>query len=193
MRDSITSTPADVPDGGLGLDGDELDEVVDLEHGPGGVGDLPDDDGGDLDRVAVGVVDLQHVGLVVADAGRDLAPLGERVDPAQPVGPDRALVAAEELDHAGLAGADRGEPDRDDQPGQEGQDAEDDREGPAARDPGDEQRGPAQHPEQREPGHGPAVRAVGDPLPHLRGRHVHVDLVEQLVRAHGALLDVPPI
>jgi len=48
----------DVPDGGLGLDGDELGEVVDGVDGAGGVAYLPDDHGGDLDRVAVGVVDL---------------------------------------------------------------------------------------------------------------------------------------
>jgi hypothetical protein len=47
-----------VPDGGLGLGGDELREVIDRVDGTGGVADLPDDHGGDLDRVAVGVVDL---------------------------------------------------------------------------------------------------------------------------------------
>jgi hypothetical protein len=45
-----------LPDGGLGLDRDE-GVVVDGVGGGGGVADLPDDDGGDLDRVAVGVVD----------------------------------------------------------------------------------------------------------------------------------------
>ena len=61
----------DVPDGGLGLDRDELREVVDRVDGAGGVLDLPDDDGGDLDRVAVGVVDLGLRRLLVADPGRD--------------------------------------------------------------------------------------------------------------------------
>src|SRR5690349_13464848 len=37
----------------------ELLEVVDLEHRGGRVGDLPHDDGRELDRVAVGVVDLR--------------------------------------------------------------------------------------------------------------------------------------
>ena len=63
----------DVPDGGLGLGGDELQEVVDLEDGLRGVLDLPDHDRGELDRVAVGVVDLEDGGLVVADPGGDLA------------------------------------------------------------------------------------------------------------------------
>jgi hypothetical protein len=49
----------DVPYGRLGLGGDELGVVVDLEGGLRGVADLPDDDRGELDRVAVGVVDLE--------------------------------------------------------------------------------------------------------------------------------------
>ena len=38
-----------------------------------GVVDLPDHDRRDLDRIAVGVVDLRHLGLMVADPGRDTA------------------------------------------------------------------------------------------------------------------------
>jgi hypothetical protein len=49
----------------------------------GVVADLPDDHGGDLDRVAVGVVDLGLRRLLVADPGRDLDPVGERVHPLQ--------------------------------------------------------------------------------------------------------------
>ena len=99
----------DVPDRGLGLDRHELDEVVHRVQGLGGVPDLPDDHGRDLDRVAVGVVHLGHRGLVVADPGGYLAPLGERVDKAHPGSPDRAVVLAEQLDHAGLTGLDRGQ------------------------------------------------------------------------------------
>ena len=44
---------------GLALDLDEVLVVVDLERCPRGVVDVPDDDGGDLDRVAALVVHLQ--------------------------------------------------------------------------------------------------------------------------------------
>lgn len=96
----------DVPDCRLGLGGDELQEVVDLEERLGGVLDLPDHDRGQLDRVAVGVVDLEDGGLVVAHPGGDLPGAGERVHPAQPVGADGADVPSEELDDPGLAGRD---------------------------------------------------------------------------------------
>src|SRR5690606_39296207 len=62
----------DVPDGRLGLGGDELHVVVHLEGGLGGVLHPPHHDGGELDRVAVGVVDLQDGRLVVAYPGGDL-------------------------------------------------------------------------------------------------------------------------
>jgi hypothetical protein len=68
--------------------------------------DLPDDHGGDLDRVPVGVVHLGGRALVVPDPDRHPPPAGERVDPVQPGLPDRAAVAAEQLDHASLAGHD---------------------------------------------------------------------------------------
>src|SRR5262249_56715143 len=87
----------DVPDGGLGLDGDELGVIVDGVGGAGGVGDLPDDHGGDLDRVAVGVVDLGLRRFLVADPGRYRDAAGERVDPLQARRADGASVAAEQL------------------------------------------------------------------------------------------------
>ena len=99
-----------VPDRGLGLDVDETGKVVDLIEGLRRVLDLPDDHRGDLDRVAVGVVDLGHLGLVVADPGGDLAPLGEGVDPAETGAADRAVVAAEQLDHPRLARLHLGQP-----------------------------------------------------------------------------------
>ena len=89
-----------VADGGLGLHPDEVDEVVDSESGLGGVGHLPHHDGGDLDRVAVGVVDLGDRRLVVANAGGHFLAIGQRVDPAQAVRADRADVTAEQLQHA---------------------------------------------------------------------------------------------
>src|SRR4029450_9743428 len=77
----------DVPDGGFGLDGDELREVVDRVERLGGVLNLPDDHCGDLDRVAVGVIDLGHRGLLVADPGGHPPPAGGRGGPEAGGGP----------------------------------------------------------------------------------------------------------
>jgi hypothetical protein len=49
------------------LDVDVVVVVVDLEERFGGVDDTPDDDGGDLDRVALEVVDLEPRALEIAD------------------------------------------------------------------------------------------------------------------------------
>lgn len=100
----------DVPHGRLGLRLDELGEVLDLEHRAGRVLHPPHHDRRQLDGVAVRVVDLEDVRLVVADAGGDLLAAGQRVDPAQPLGPDRPPVAAEELYDPRLPGGDRVEP-----------------------------------------------------------------------------------
>lgn len=169
----------DVADRGVGLDGHELGEVVDLEDGLRGVPDLPDHDGGELDRVAVGVVHLEHGGLVVAQPGGDLAAAGEGVHPAQAVLPDGALIAAEELADPGLARGDLGEAEEGDQGGDHDEGAHHDEGGPqplgtvlrlgrAHRD----QRDAAGHDEQREqqerqPGH-----PRRPPLLHPRGGHL---------------------
>ena len=98
-----------MPDRGLGLDGDELRAVLDGVDGPSGVGDLPDHHGGDLDRVAVGVVDLGLRRLLVADPGRDR---GARVNGfTQLHARVRTVpVPAEQLHDPGLAGDDSGQP-----------------------------------------------------------------------------------
>ena len=67
----------------LGLHLDVVVVVVHLEDRLGGVDDPPDDDRGDLDRVAVVVVDLEVRALEVADAQRDPLLGVERVGPAQ--------------------------------------------------------------------------------------------------------------
>ena len=95
-----------MPHGGLGLDGDELGEVIDRVECHGGVLDLPDDHGRDLDRVAVGIVDLRLCRLLVADPSRHLQPSGEWIDPLQAGVPDRPAVSAEQLDRACLTGDD---------------------------------------------------------------------------------------
>ena len=85
-------------EGRLALHVHEVLVVVDLEHGFGGLDDPPDDDGGDLDRVADVVVDLQFAAFEVADSQRHEAPRRKRIDPAQARSLDRALVASEQLD-----------------------------------------------------------------------------------------------
>ena len=87
---------------GLALDVHVVRVVLYLEARLGGVHHLPDDHGGDLDRIAVEVVDLQAVGLEVAHAQRDAAAAGERVDPVPTLFLDRADVAAEQQDDARL-------------------------------------------------------------------------------------------
>ena len=62
----------EVAERGLALHGHELLVVLDVEHGLGRVDDAPDDDRGDLDRVAAGVVDLDPLALEVAHPQRDL-------------------------------------------------------------------------------------------------------------------------
>src|SRR5581483_7668480 len=90
----------------------------------GGVDDLPDDDGGDLDRVAVEVVDLELARLEVAYAQGHAALAVERVRPARAGIAHRADVAAEELEHLALVRRDGEEAAERDQQ----HDAEEDRE-----------------------------------------------------------------
>ena len=112
----------DVAQGRLGLHRDEVHVVVDGVRRLGGVGHLPDHDGGDLDRVAVGVVDLQMARLEVADPDADPAAHRERRQhPPEPGPADRADVAAEELDHRGLARRDDGQRRGDQDEGQDRQ------------------------------------------------------------------------
>ena len=67
----------DVPEGGFGLGVDEVVDVFYGEGGFGGVGDLPDDDGADVDGVAVEVVDFDGVGFKVADFDADFGGVAE--------------------------------------------------------------------------------------------------------------------
>ena len=94
---------------GLGLGPDELLVGLDGEDGAGGVGHLPHDDGGDVDGVAVQVVDLELVGLEVVDLDGDLPAGGQRRDEYETCVAYGADVAAEELTDAGLPGHHDGE------------------------------------------------------------------------------------
>src|SRR5262249_30732662 len=94
-------TGCDVPDGGLHLDGDEPGDLVDGVNGARGIPYLPYHDGGDLDRVAVRVVDLELRGLLVADPGGTLDPDGERIHPLQARLADGPAVPAEQLHNPG--------------------------------------------------------------------------------------------
>ena len=94
----------DVAQRRLGLDPHEIEVVVDGVEGTRGVGNLPDDDGGDLHGIAVGVVDLQVVRLEVPDPNAHVPPVGEGQDPGQAGTTHGADVAAEEPHDPGLAG-----------------------------------------------------------------------------------------
>src|SRR6185437_8710108 len=76
--------------------------IVHLEYGFGGVHDLPHDYGGDLDGIAVGVVDLELRRFEVAHAQADGTLGEERVGPAQTGFARGAGVAAEQLQHHAL-------------------------------------------------------------------------------------------
>jgi 2-desacetyl-2-hydroxyethyl bacteriochlorophyllide A dehydrogenase len=131
----------DVPHRGLGLDRHELREVIDRVQRHGRVGDLPHHDGGDLDRVPVRVVDLGRRALVVPDPDRHPAPVGQHVHPVQPRLAERAPVPAEQLDHPGLPGDDRGQP-LEHEPGREQEQHAERDQPPAAR---PDARGQTQH------------------------------------------------
>ena len=95
---------ADGADRALDLDEDELVVIVDVEQRLGGVGDPPDDVGGDLDRVAAQVVDLEPLGDEVVDAGRDLGPGQPGPAPAQAGGAVGALDSRRTEDRRRLVG-----------------------------------------------------------------------------------------
>jgi hypothetical protein len=103
---------------------DEVLVVVDVEERLGGVDDLPDDDAGDLDRIALAVVDLELLALEVADALRDALLHREGIHPAQPGVADGADVAAEERDDARLVRLHGEEARQDQQSGQQREHAE---------------------------------------------------------------------
>ena len=92
----------DRPDRALDLDEDELVVIVDVEQRLGGVGDPPDDVGGDLDRVAAQVVHLEPLRGDVVDPGRDLGPGQPGPAPAQAGGAVGALIVAEQQDRRRL-------------------------------------------------------------------------------------------
>jgi hypothetical protein len=71
--------------GRLALDDDVGAVVLDVERGTRRVGDTPDDDRGDFDRVAGAVVDLQRRRVQVVGAQRHLLPLVEGIDPVEAV------------------------------------------------------------------------------------------------------------
>ena len=91
-----------VPQRRLGLDSHEIVIVVDGEEGPRRIRDLPNDDGRDLDGIAICVVDLQVVRLEVPDPNAHVAVLGEGSDPGQAGLVHGSHVTAEELHHPGL-------------------------------------------------------------------------------------------
>ena len=87
---------------GLRLNVHEVLEVVDLENRLERVHHPPDDDGGDLDRIPVGVVDLEMGGLEVPHPERDRLLAEERVRPAQAGVALGAAIGPEQVEDASL-------------------------------------------------------------------------------------------
>ena len=83
----------------LALDVHEVFVVVDLEQRLRSVDDLPDDDCGNLDRIAIEIVDLEFARLEIANAQGHAAFAVERIGPARTGVAHGADVAAEELQH----------------------------------------------------------------------------------------------
>jgi hypothetical protein len=134
----------------LGLHLDEVLVVVDLEDRFRGVDDAPDDHGGDLDRVALEVVDLQPRALEIADPKRDTLLRVQRVRPAQARhfgGPD---VVAEELEDLAFVRVDDEEPDEEEQVEDDRQAERDDAPGRAVRGRDETVDGEPEHDEQQE-------------------------------------------
>ncbi len=96
-------------DGRLALDGHEVLIALDVEDGLGRIDDVPDDDGGDLDRVAQGVVDLDRLAVEVEDAQGHLLLDDEGIGPEEAGRPGGADVLAEEGEDLGLVGVDEEE------------------------------------------------------------------------------------
>ena len=86
-----------MPHGSLTLQLHVVLVAVNVEARPGSVVDAPNDDCGDLDRVAALVIDLQALAVEVPRAERNLAPRVERIGATKSGEPGRPSVAAEEL------------------------------------------------------------------------------------------------
>ena len=112
----------EIPHRGLGLHLHVVLVVVDFEQRFRRLEHAPHDDGRDLDRVALKIVDLELGALEVAHAERDLALAVERVRPVKAVRLHRAPVLAEEDERPGFVRVD------DEEPGEHEQHDEDDRE-----------------------------------------------------------------
>src|SRR6185312_5368169 len=70
---------------------------------PGRVGNLPDDDGSDLDRVAVGIVDLEAIGLEVAHPDTHGAADRQWTHTPEPWPTNGAHIGTKELYNTALA------------------------------------------------------------------------------------------
>jgi hypothetical protein len=83
-----------------------------------GVGDTPDDDRADLDRVADGVVDLDLFARDVVRTQGQLVLRSEGIDPPEATLSDRPAVVAEEDHHSALVRFDDVEADQGQDPAQ---------------------------------------------------------------------------
>ena len=93
--------------------------VVHLERRFGGLGHAPHDNGRDLDRITLVIVDLDLRAFEVPDPQRHALAAEQGIRPVEAVRLHRAGVLAEELKHAGFVGIDREAPEEHE--GREGQ------------------------------------------------------------------------
>src|SRR5580704_15945784 len=97
----------------LGLYRYEVEVVLDGIRRFRRVHDLPDHDRGDLYGVAVGIIDLQVIGLEIADAHTDAAAHRERQYPPETRSGHGADITSEELDDGRLPRGDDHQRERD--------------------------------------------------------------------------------
>src|SRR4051794_906800 len=83
----------------LTLDVDKMLIVVHLKYGFGRIDDLPNHHRGNLNRIAVLIVDFQLTAFEVADSQRYSAASAYGDDPPESLLFERALVRSEQLDH----------------------------------------------------------------------------------------------
>ena len=136
--------------GGLRLDVHEALVVVDVVDGLGAVHHFPDDDGGDLDRAAFKLVDLEPTALEIAHSQTDLLRRVERVVPTQARFVDGAHIFAEQTEHGSLVGFDHVETTQADQQHQTGDHSANDQQRIGGADAANEQGARAQQGEDDE-------------------------------------------
>ena len=141
----------------LRLDVHEVLVIVDLEDGVEGVDDPPDHHRRDLDRIAVGVVDLEVRGFEVAHPQGDRALGHEGVRPAQTAAALAAAIGAEQGEDPPLVRLDHEEPGEQENRRQDSDKAAHDPAGLASADPQNHRRHATRERPQQQQEHHQAV------------------------------------